>query len=206
MKLYYTPGACSLAAHIVLREAGYEFTLERVDLKTKKTEFGKDFNAISEKSSVPLLLLDEDLTISEVNVIIQYLADQKPDSSLAPKLGTFERVRLNEWLNFIAAEVHKSFYPFFAGMGEEVKDAYLKKLGRHFTYIASKLQVKPYLTGKYTIADAYLYTLLTWTTSLKIDISAWPALIDHMRLIESRPKVQEARAAEGLPKTALANP
>ena len=204
MKLYYTPGACSLAAHIVLREAGYEFTLERVDLKTKKTESGKDFNAINEKSSVPFLLLDEDRTVSEASVIIQYLADEKPESGLAPKPGTFERVRLNEWLNFIAAEVHKSFYPFFAGMGEDAKDAYRKKLGRHFAYIASKLQAKPYLTGKYTIADAYLYTLLTWTTPLKIDISAWPVLIDYMRRIESRPKVQEARAAEGLPKTAIA--
>jgi glutathione S-transferase len=187
-----------------LREAGYEFTLERVDLKTKKTESGKDFNGINEKSSVPFLLLDEDRTVSEASVIIQYLADQKPESGLAPKPGTFERVRLNEWLNFIAAEVHKSFYPFFADMGEDAKDAYRKKLGRHFAYIASKLQAKPYLTGKYTIADAYLYTLLTWTTSLKIDISAWPVLIDYMRRIESRPKVQEARAAEGLPKTAIA--
>ncbi|MDQ3186880.1 MAG: glutathione transferase GstA [Pseudomonadota bacterium] len=204
MKLYYTPGACSLAAHIVLCEAGYEFALERVDLKTKKTEFGKDFNVINEKSAVPLLLLDDDQVVSEASVIIQYLADKKPESGLAPKLGTFERVRLNEWLNFIAAEVHKSFYPFFAGMGADAKDAYLKKLGRHFTYIAGKLKGKPYLTGEYTIADAYLYTLLTWTGSLKIDISAWPVLGDYMRRIESRPKVQEARAAEGLPKTAIA--
>ena len=204
MKLYYTPGACSLAAHIVLLEAGYAFDLEKVDLKIKKTESGKDFNTISEKSAVPLLLLDNDQTVSEVGVIIQYLADQKPESGLAPKLGSFERVRLNEWLNFIAAEVHKSFYPFFAGMGADAKEGYLKKLGRHFSYIAGKLKEKPYLTGEqYTIADAYLYTLLTWTGPLKLDISAWPALGEYMRRIESRPKVQEARAAEGLPKSAI---
>ena len=121
---------------------------------------------------MPFLLLDEDLTISETSVIIQYLAENKPESALAPKLGTFERVRLDEWLNFIATEVHKSFYPFFAGMDDNAKNLYLKKLGRHFTYIASKLQTRRFLTGKYTIADVYLYTLLTWTTSVKIDISA----------------------------------
>ena len=201
MKLYYTPGACSLAAHIVLCEAGYAFDLEKVDLKTKKTEFGKDFNMISEKSAVPLLLLDNDQTVSEVSVIIQYLADQKPESGLAPQFGTFERVRLNEWLNFIAAEVHKSFYPYFVEMGTEAKEAYRKKLDRHFGYIADKLKGKPYLTGEqFTIADAYLYTLLTWTGFTKIDISAWPVLGEYMRRIEPRPKVQEARMAEGLPK------
>lgn len=203
MKLYYAPGACSLAAHIVLREAGYEFALERVDLKTKKTESGKDFNLISEKSSVPLLLLDDDQVISEASVIIQYLADQKPETRLAPKLGTFERVRLSEWLNFIATEVHKSFYPFLVGMGVDAKEAYLNKLGRHFTYIAGKLTKKPYLIGEYTIADAYLYTLLTWTGVLKIDLSPWPVFGDYMRHIELRPKVQEARAMEGLSKTAI---
>lgn len=201
IKLYYTPGACSLAAHIVLCEAGYAFDLEKVDLKTKKTESGKNFNMISEKSAVPLLLLDNGQTVSEVSVIIQYLADQKPESGLAPQFGTFERVRLNEWLNFIAVEVHKSFYPYFVEMGTEAKEAYHKKLERHFGYIADKLKGKPYLTGEqFTIADAYLYTLLTWTGFTKIDISAWPVLGEYMPGIESRPKVHEARMAEGLPK------
>ncbi len=126
MKLYYTLGACSLAAHIVLLEAGYAFDLEKVDLKVKRTESGKDFNKISEKSTVPLLLLNNNQTVSEVSVIIQYLADQKPESGLAPELGSFERVRLNEWLNFIAAEVHKSFYPFFAGMVSTQKTVILR--------------------------------------------------------------------------------
>lgn len=176
MKLYYTPGACSLAAHIVLCEAGYAFDLEKVNLKTKKTEAGIDFNTVSEKSAVPLLLLDNGETVSEASVVVQYLADQKPESGLAPKLGTFERVRLNEWLNFIATEIHKGFFPFIVGLGTEAKEVYRKKLSRHFAYIASPMG---------------------------IDTSAWPILGEYMRRIEARPKVREARMAEGLPEATV---
>lgn len=201
MKLYYAPGACSLAVHIVLCEAGYTFDLEKVDLKTKKTESGQDYNTISEKSTVPLLVLDNGQKISEASVILQYLADQKPESELAPRPGTFERVRLNEWLNFLSAEVHKSFYPFFVDIGDEAREAYRKKLEHNFAYIAGKLEGKPYLMGEqFTIVDAYLYVLLTWARHMNIDISPWPMLGDYMRRIESRPKVQEAREAEGLPR------
>ncbi|KIO48512.1 glutathione transferase GstA [Nitrosospira sp. NpAV] len=203
MKLYYAPGACSLAAHIVLREAGYAFDLEKVNLRSKKTETGIDFNTVSEKSAVPLLLLDNGETVSEASVIVQYLADQKPESGLAPPLGTFERVRLNEWLNFIATEIHKSFFPFIVGMATEAKEIYRRKLNRHFAYIAGKLEATPYLTGEqFTIVDAYLYTLLTWTGPMGVDISAWPMLGEYMRRIEARPKVREARTAEGFPEAA----
>lgn len=180
MKLYYAPGACSLAAHIVLREADYAFDLEKVNLRSKKTETGIDFNTVSEKSAVPLLLLDNGETVSEASVIVQYLADQKPESGLAPLLGTFERVRLNEWLNFIATEIHKSFFPFIVGMATEAKEIYRQKLNRHFAYVAGKLKATPYLTGEqFTIVDAYLYTLLTWTGPMGVDISAWPMLGEY---------------------------
>ena len=199
MKLYYTPGACSLSPHIVLREAGYSFDLEKVDLKTKKTESGADFNDVHAKSYVPQLQLDNGEILSEGAVIVQYLADQKPDSGLAPKHGSFERVRLNELLNYIAAEVHKSFGPFFYGLNEETREFYRKKLEKSFQYLADKLQGKKYLLGdQFSVADAYLFTVLSWTKTLKIDLSRWPVLTEYLERVAARPKVQEALKAEGL--------
>lgn len=199
MKLYFSPGACSLSPHIVLREAGYDFDLEKVDLKSKKTEKGADFNSVHQKSYVPQLQLDNGEVLSEGAVIVQYLADQKPESGLAPKAGTFERVRLNEWLNFISAEIHKSFSPFFYGLNEETREFYRKKLERGFKFISEKLEGKKYLMGdQFTVADAYLFTVLNWTRVLKIDTSAFPLLNEYMERIAARPKVQEALKAEGL--------
>ncbi len=199
MKLYYSPGACSLSPHIVLREAGYNFDLEKVDLKTKKTEKGTDFNSVHHKSYVPQLQLDNGEILSEGAAIVQYLADQKPESGLAPKPGSFERVRLNEWLNFISAEVHKSFGPFFYGLNEETLEFYRKKLARSFKLISEKLEGKKYLMGdQFTVADAYLFTVLNWTRVLKIDTSAFPVLNEYIERVAARPKVQEALKAEGL--------
>lgn len=203
MKLYYSPGACSLSPHIVLHEAGYNFVAEKVDLKTKKTESGKDFSAINEKGSVPFLVLDNGEGISEGAVIVQYLADQKPASQLAPSNGTIERVRLNEWLNFIATDLHKSFMPFFAGAGEQATTLYRKILEKKFEYVAKKLQGREYLTGsQFTIADAYLFTVMNWAPKVGIDLSPWPVLAAYSQRVAARPKVQEALVAEGLQKKA----
>ena len=132
-------------------------------------------------------------------MIVQYLADQKPESGLAPKLGSFERVRLNEMLNFIASEIHKSFSPFFYGLGQETKDFYKKKLARGFKYLSERLQGQKFLMGdQFTIADAYLFTVLNWTKPLQIDLAEWPALQQFMERVAARPKVQEALKAEGL--------
>ncbi|HKY62695.1 MAG TPA: glutathione transferase GstA [bacterium] len=199
MKLYYSPGACSLSPHIVLREAGYDFDLEKVDLKSKKTENGDDFNAVHRKSYVPQLKLDNGEILSEGAAIVQYLADQKPESGLVPQPGSFERVRLNEWLNFISAELHKSFGPFFYGLSEETLEFYRKKLARHFKFLSEQLQGKKYLMGdRFTVADAYLFTVLNWTIPLKIDLAEFPVLKEYMARIGARPKVQEALKAEGL--------
>jgi glutathione S-transferase len=204
MKLYYTPGACSLAPHIVLMEAGYDAETVKVDLKTKKTASGEDFNQINDKSAVPYLVLDTGEGLSENAVILQYLADQKPEAKLAPKLGTFERVRLNEMLNFITTELHKGFFPFFVELGGNAKDIYTKKLQKNFAYLAKKLEGKQYLTGDFSIADAYLYVMLTWAAKFHIDLSASPTLAEFKARMESRPKVQETREAEGLPKAEAA--
>lgn len=199
MKLYYFPGSCSLSPHIVLREADYEFEMEKVDPRTGKTESGADYRDLHEKAYVPMLELRNGERLTEGAVIVQYLADQRPESQLAPKAGTFDRVRLNEWLNYIATELHKSFGPFFYGLNEEALQHFRKKLERQFQYLAGSLQDTPYLTGgRFTIADAYLFTVLNWTRPLKMDLLPWPVLGAYLNRIGSRPKVLEAMKAEGL--------
>jgi len=199
MKLYYSPGACSLSPHIVLREAGLTFDLEKVDLKSKKTESGKDFQTINAKSAVPFLVLDNGEGLSEGPAIVQYLADQKPDTGLAPKGGTFERVRLQEWLNYISTELHKTFSPLFNPVSPETTAHARKKLEANFPFIASSLKDKKYLLGdQFTVADAYLFTILSWTKYVQIDLSPWPVLVDYQKRVAARPKVQETLKAEGL--------
>jgi glutathione S-transferase len=203
MKLYYTPSVCSLAPHIVLREAGYEFELEKVNLKTKKTESGEDFSAINDKSSVPFLVLDSGETLSEGVAIIQYLADQKPETNLAPSNGTMERVHLQEWLSYISTEIHKTHWPLFYTdqVGEQASQVYLQKLKKTYDYVSKALQGKQYLMGdRFTVADAYLYTVLNWHKFIKIDMSPWPVLVEYQQRVAARPKVQEALRAEGLLK------
>ena len=202
MKLYYYPGACSMAPHIVLREAGYNFDLDKVDFAAMKTAGGEDYRKTNPKGYVPALRLDDGQVLTEVGVIIQYLADQKPGSDLAPKAGTMERYRLMEWVNFIATEIHKALGAFFnPKMTPKWKEAQLALVGRRLDYLAAALDGKQYVMGyKFSVADAYLFTVLNWTNFHKIDIGKWPKLKDYMARVAARPKVKDAMKAEGLIK------
>ena len=181
MKLYYSPGACSLAAHIVLREAQYKFDLDRVDLAAKKTEGGEDYLAVNGKGYVPALRLDDGTTLTEVGAIIQYLADEKPRRNLAPKPRTPERYRLIEWINFIASEIHKALGDFFnPKMTPEWREARLERLGKRLDYLNKALGGSEHLMGEFSVADAYLYTVLRWTGLHNIDLSRWPAIQAYM--------------------------
>lgn len=200
MKLFFSPGACSLASHITLYEAGLRFTVDKVDMRTRKTSDGQDFTAINPKGYVPALMLDNGELLSEGPAILQYLADQKPDAALAPPAGTLPRYRLMEWLSFIATELHKGFGPLLRpGAAEDVKIAARDKLGQRLAYAANHLASRQYLVGEhFTVADAYLYTVLTWTRLAGIDLAAWPVLAAYRERIQQRPAVQAARKAEGL--------
>ncbi|MGJ0484685.1 MAG: glutathione transferase GstA [Methylomicrobium sp.] len=200
MKLYFAPGACSMAPHIVLREAAYSFDLEKVDLAKKQTESGENYLDINPKGYVPALRLDDGEVLTEVAVILQYLADQKPDSGLAPTLGTKERYRLMEWLNFISSELHKLFGSLFnPKIPAEWRENQLERLGQRFDYLAHRLNGKLYLAGdQFTVADAYLFTVLNWSPVLKVDINKWPKLQEYVAQIAARPSVVEAMRAEGL--------
>lgn len=200
MKLYYFPGACSLAAHIVLREAGFQFELDKVDLATHRTENGGDFYAVNPKGYVPALLLDDGQVLTEDQVILQYLADQRPASGLAPPPGSMERYRLMEWLAFLATEVHKSFGPLWnPDSPEAARQGAIALLSRRLGYLAGHLNDREWLFGgDFTIADAYLFTLLGWCNYHKIDLSQWPVLAGHSARVSARPAVQQAMKAEGL--------
>ena len=203
MQLYFSPGACSLASHITAREAGLPLDLKRADTKTKKLEDGSDYLAINSKGAVPALKLDNGQVLTEGVAIMQYLADQKPESNLAPKNGTLERYRVQEWLNYITSEVHKGFSPLWASKDEAVKDYALTNLKKKFDWLNTQLAGKKYLTGdNFTVADAYLFTLVNWTNFLAIDLAPWPALKEFQARVAARPKVQEAMEAEGLTKKA----
>jgi glutathione S-transferase len=202
MKLYYSSGACSLSPHIVLREAGIAFQLVRVDTKTHKLDDGTDFYQINGKGYVPVLELDDGERITEGPAIVQYLADLAPNSRLAPKNGTIERTRLQEWLNFISTELHKQFSPLFSSSTpEEWKKALHQKLATRFDWLSTQLKGKAYLTGsQFTVADAYLFAVVNWTNFTGIDLQRWPVLADYVARVAARPKVQEALKAEGLLK------
>jgi glutathione S-transferase len=202
MKLYYRPGACSLSPHIVLREAGLPFTATKVDLKTKAMDDGGDFRKINEKGYVPTLQLDDGSILTEGPAIVQYVADQAPATGLAPANGTLARYHLQEWLNFISTELHEQFSPLFSpDSTDAVKDAQRAKIGGRFDYIVKKMGSQPYLTGDtFTVADAYLFTVLSWTKWVGIDLAQWPALAAYSARVAARPKVQEALKAEGLVK------
>lgn len=199
MKLYYAPGACSMAPHIVLIEAGYPYQLEKVDLKSKQTENGRDYTQVNPKGSVPALELDDGEILTEAAVVVQYLADQKPDSELAPKPGTRERYRLMEWLNFVSTEIHKQLAPLFnPRMTQEWKDNQLELLDKRFAYLNERLTGKQYVMDRYTLVDAYLFTVLNWTKLFKIDLGNRPELKDYMARVAQRPAVQQAMREEGL--------
>ena len=200
MKLYFAPGACSLSPHIVLREAGYEFELEQVDNKAKKTKSGQDYLTINSKGQVPVLELDNGERITEVPAIVQYLADQKPASGLAPANGTMERVRLQEWLNFTTSELHKTYGLFFRPTTPaDFKVISKEHLGTRLNWLETQLAGKQYVTGnKFTIADAYLFTVLRWSPFANISLDKWPNIKAYVDRVAARPKVQEAMKEEGL--------
>jgi glutathione S-transferase len=201
MKLYYSPGACSMAVHIVLREAQYKFDLDRVDLAAKKTESGEDYLAVNGKGYVPALRLDDGTTLTEVGAVIQYLADEKPRRNLAPKPRTPERYKLIEWINFIASEIHKALGDFFnPKMTPEWREARLERLGKRLDYLNKALGASEYLMGEFSVADAYLYTVLRWTSIHKIDLAPWPNIQAYMERVSARPAVKKAMKAEGLGK------
>jgi glutathione S-transferase len=204
MQLYFSPGACSLASHIIVRETGLPVELKRTDVKTKKLEDGADFFAVNSKGAVPALRLDDGQVLTEGPVIMQYLADQKPDTRLAPKAGTLERYRLLEWLNYITSEVHKGFSPLFNPTADDkVKQFTIQNLEKKFDWLNQQLAGKQYLTGDtFTIADSYLFVVVNWSNFVGIDLGRWPALKDYVARVAARPKVQEAMAAEGLLKKA----
>jgi glutathione S-transferase len=186
----------------VLLEAGLPFSLVKVDSKTKKTETGADYLAVNSKGAVPAIQLDDGRVLTEGPAVVQYLADLKPESGLAPRAGTFERYQLMEILNYLTSEVHKSFSPLFnPASSAEVKETAVTNLSKKFDWLSGFLAKKPFLLGNtFTVADAYLFTLLTWTGHVKIDLGKWPVLLDYKSRIAHRPKVIEAMKAEGLIK------
>lgn len=200
MKLYYASGACSLSPHIVAREAGIAIDTVKVDLTTKKTEDGQDFLVLNPKGYVPALRLDNGQILTEGPAIVQYLADQKPASRLAPSAGTMERYRLQEWLSFLGTELHKSFSPLFnQASSDDAKRAAKENITKRFTYLDQKLAGSKYLMGEtFTVADAYAFTIVNWANFAGIDLKPYPNLSAYLGRIGARPKVQEALKAEGL--------
>jgi glutathione S-transferase len=199
MKLYFSPGACSLSPHIVLHEAGLEFSTEKVDLKTKQTATGADYRAVNQKGAVPALQLKDGTVLTEGPAIVQYIADQAPQSQLAPAAGTLQRYQLMEWLNYISAEVHKSFGPLFnPAATDDMKAAARSVLAQRFTYLGRKLEGRDYLMGsQFSVADAYLFTVLSWAGYVQIDLGS-PVLQEYLARVGARPAVQQALRAEGL--------
>ncbi|MES2729634.1 MAG: glutathione transferase GstA [Pseudomonadota bacterium] len=201
IKLYYAPGVCSLSPHIVLNEANIPYTLEKVNLKTKETETGRNYFQISEKGSVPAIELEDGNLLTEGPAIVQYLADQAPGAQLAPPNGTMERARLQEWLNYISTELHKGHGPLFHAdkAGEQAKAYYLEQLKNKYTWLDGKLAERDYLMGsQFSVADAYLFTVLRWLSNFNVDLNTWPHLAAYQARIAARPAVQRAMAAEGL--------
>ena len=202
MKLYYSPGACLLSPHIALAEAGLAYNVEKVDLKTKKTESGADFFAINAAGYVPALVLDNGEVLTEGPAIVQYIADLAPTKKLAPPAGSFERVRLQEVLNFISTELHKSFSPLFnPATPEESKTAARALIGRRLDLIEQKLAGRDYLMGEFSVADAYLFTVTSWGRMVGVDIKEGrPRLGEYWSRVMARPAVKQAMTEEGLIK------
>jgi glutathione S-transferase len=196
MRLYYATGTCALSPHIALLEAGLKFDLEKVDIRAKKLADGGDYLQINPKGYVPALKTDDGQVLTEGPAIVQYIADLKPESGLAPRNGSFERYRLQEWLNFISTEIHKQFSPLF-NPAYESKEYSKGNLSKRFEYLNKLLESRKFLLGDgFTVADGYLYTVLNWAKPLGIDLARWPALASYHAGIASRPKVQEALSAE----------
>jgi glutathione S-transferase len=202
MKLFVSPGACSLAPHIVLHELEMKHDIEKVDMKTKKTVHG-DFNKINPKSYVPALELDNGEILTEGTAIMQYLADQKPDAKLIPKMGTWERYRAIEWLNFVATEIHKGMANLWhpeavpANAQDQFKTFFKDKLAVRFDLLDKHLSKNKFMMGdQFTVVDAYLYTIVSWTKILKLDMTKWPKLMGFIETVGTRPSVMKAHDME----------
>lgn len=200
MKLYYSPGACSLAPHIVLCEIDVDFDLVRVDLTAKRTAGGEDFRQINPLGYVPVLELNDGTRLLEGPAILQYLADLAPERHLAPRPGDFARYLLQQWLNFISSELHKNFSPlFWPDLPEEAKSIFRRRLNDRLSFAAEHLAERTYLLGEtYSVADTYLFVVLSWRQYLGLDFSAWPVLLTYAERIAARPAVQQAMQEEGL--------
>jgi glutathione S-transferase len=204
MKLYYSPGACSLSPHIALHEAGLAHDLVKVDLRAKTTENGDDFAAINPKGQVPALMMDNGEMLTEGPVIVQAIADQVPGKHLAPAAGTPERYRMMEWLNFTTSELHKNFSPLFnPAIPDEVKKFFSDRIMGKFKYTDSQLAGRDYLMGKqFTVADGYMFVMLAWADRMKLDLSGMTNLMAYKARVAARPNVQAALKMEGLLKAA----
>lgn len=202
MKLYYSPGACSLSPHIVSREAAIPVDLVKVDLRAHKTEDGRDYFAINPRGYVPALELDDGTVLREGPALVQFLADKSPESGLAPPAGTMERVHLQEWLTFIGTEIHKTFsWLFNPNVSEETKKIAHDRIVARFADIDKHLASRPYLLGDhFTVADAYAFVVINWSGRFNIDLKPFPNVSAFMARVAARPKVQEALKAEGLLK------
>ena len=202
MKLFYAPGACSLASHLALIEAGLSFSIDKTDVRNKKTSTGEDFFALTGgKGYVPALQLDDGTVLCEGVAILQYIADQAPAAGLAPANGTLSRYQLQEWLNYVATEVHKNYGPLFnPAASAEMKDAAKANLAKRFDWLSEKLTGRDFLMGaQFTVADAYLAVVLGWTRVVGIDLAGThPVLAAYQARVMSRPAAQAAMKAEGL--------
>jgi glutathione S-transferase len=200
MKLYYSPGACSLSPHIIACEAEIPIELIKVDLESKRTETGEDFRLLNPNGYVPLLILDDGNRLTEGPAIVQYLADLAPGKKLIPPAGSFERYQLQQWLNFISTEIHKSFSPLFNPVAPEAaKQLAIDILMTRLDTVADLLSSQPFLLGdNFSAADAYLFVTLSWGQYVNLDISRWPSLARYVDKISERPAVQKAMKEEGL--------
>lgn len=203
MKLYFSPGACSLSPHIALAESGLPYEIELVNLKSRQTASGEDFDQRNPKGYVPALLLDSGDLLTEGPAIVQYIADQAPHTGLAPPLGSLTRYQLQGWLTFIGTELHKSCSPFFnPAATEEWKQAAMTNIRKRLDYVNSVLRGQSYLMGEgFTVADAYLYTVLSWGRYMKLTLSEWPEIAAYQARVHGRPAVQRALEDERAAKT-----
>jgi glutathione S-transferase len=200
MKLVYFPGACSFAPHVTLREAGLPFTLVLYDRATHQLAAGGKLEEVNDKGYVPVLELDDGERLSEAAVILQYVADQRPETGLAPRWGTMARYRCMEWLNFIATEIHKAYWPLFHGPEAEQPSA-REKLDKRFSWAQEKIAGRPFAMGEtFTVVDAYLLTVVNWMRPAGLDPNKWPGLKEYRARISQRPSVRAALEAEGLLK------
>ena len=199
MKLYYSPGACSQAPHIVLREANVAFDLVKTDIRAKKLEDGSSYLAINPKGAVPALQLEDGTVLTENAAILQYVGDLAPESGLFPRLGDFTRYRVLEWLNYVSTELHKGFGPLWSPTApDRLKQVTREMLAKKFDYVQEQLGDGPYLLGdRFTLPDAYLFVILNWTHIHDIDLARWPGLTGYQQRVAEGPRVAETLGAEG---------